>query len=294
MIKTIHLKKNFGEKQVLKDINLSIEPGKITSIVGRNGAGKSTILALIMGYKLSSGGEIEKDCVSVMPDADNLFRDMRGLDFLEFIAKLKKASITKPEIEALADQLFLKKEDLQKKLKSYSFGMKKKISFLQALIGDFDTYIFDEPTSGVDVETELIMMNQITALKDKGKAILLTSHNMEEVEQYSDYVYILDGGVVTSEGTVDELTKNKGLLENFVIMFEPLEREKMDLFLKKQGISEVQYNNELLILFRLTSDNVHGIVQDMLEAHLTIRGFYPEKKALREVVFEDVESKERT
>jgi ABC-2 type transport system ATP-binding protein len=292
MIKVTHLKKSFGDKQVIKDVSLAIEPGKTTSIVGRNGAGKSTILSMIMDYKFADDGRVEKDRLSVMPDADNLFRDMKGLYFLQFIAKLKKSDIQKVEIEALAGKLFLK-NDLNKKLKSYSFGMKKKISFLQAIIGDFDSYIFDEPTSGVDIETEAVMMNMITDLKQKGKTILLTSHNMEEVERFSDYVYILDGGVISSEGTVDELTQNKGTVGNFVVLFKSQEQDKVKAFLKVQGISDPAFSDESFTLSNLSTEDIQDIVRAMSKANIEIRGFFPEKRDLREVVFQETENEDR-
>ncbi|MGT2751272.1 hypothetical protein ACVRXF_10315 [Streptococcus orisasini] len=85
--------------------------------------------------------------------------------------------------------------------------MKKKLSFIQCAVGDFDAYIFDEPTSGVDVPSALIMMDIIKCLKTAGAAILLTSHNIDELERVSDYVYVIDSGTVKNLKNPDSTEK---------------------------------------------------------------------------------------
>lgn len=285
MIEIENINKSFGSKKVLSDLSLIIKNGKITSIVGKNGAGKSTLISLIATYKKMDSGTVKKQSFSVMPDADNLFRDMKGSHFLQFISHLKRANVEISEIEELADKLFIK-EDLKKKLKSYSFGMKKKISFIQAYIGDFDTYIFDEPTSGVDVESEQVMMDLLLALKNKGKAVLLTSHNIEEVERYSDYVYILENGVIASEGTVDTLTLNKGEIEDYILEIDESEKDKLVSVLKKINISDYDWKENQLLIKQVSHEKITEIISAFFEENLRVNGFWSEKKALRDVVFQ--------
>lgn len=285
MLQTENLRKKFGTKAVLKGISIEIENGKITSIVGKNGAGKSTLIALIADYKRADGGQTQKNSLSVMPDADNLFRDMTGLYFLKFSAAIKKASITDAQIMQLAEKLFMAK-DLKKKIKSYSFGMKKKISFLQAYIGDFDTYIFDEPTSGVDVEAAQAMLDLLVDLKKQNKAVLLTSHNIEEIERYSDYVYILDQGLMTKQGTVEQLTERKGELENYEIELLNNETAQIQELIEKWQLENYQFKDNILLVKSRSKAQIKALIQEFFAADITVEGFWLEKRALREVVFE--------
>lgn len=207
MIKLESVSKNFKEKKVLHDISMEIRPGEITALIGLNGAGKSTLISMIMQYKKPDSGIISTDSVSVMPDAHSMIENMTGNDFLNFIVQLKNIrKDAKEQISKLARVLSID-QDLTKKIKDYSFGMKKKISFIQAYIGEFESYIFDEPTSGVDIESAQAMMELLIDLKNKDKAVLLTSHNLEELQEFSDYIYILKNGCVVEEGTIDDFVQ---------------------------------------------------------------------------------------
>jgi len=197
MIKFEHVTKSYGAKHVLTDINFVIENGKITSLVGKNGAGKSTTINIASKYINASGGTITNHSISVMPDADNLYRDMTGKHFLKFMAKLKKVPTT-TEITNLTNELGLS-DNLNKKIKDYSFGMKKKIAFIQAYMGNYDTYIFDEPTSGVDYESAEIMMAYLRKLAQRDKAVLLTSHNLDEISEISDHIIFLANGLTVEK-----------------------------------------------------------------------------------------------
>lgn len=202
MIKCNELYKSFNSKKVIKNVSFKVDDGKITALIGKNGAGKSTLIGLIIGYYHLDAGSIERGSISVMPDADNLYLHWTGYEFLKFMAKIKQADFK--QVLALAKELKIEK-DLAKKIAGYSFGMKKKISFIQCAIGTYDNYIFDEPTSGVDVPSTLIMLQIIERLKKRGAGVLLTSHNIDELERVSDYVYILEEGKVVDDGTVDKL-----------------------------------------------------------------------------------------
>lgn len=206
MIECVKVHKRFKQSEILKGINLNVKNGKITALIGKNGAGKSTLIGAILGYFKIESGEIKRKSISVMPDADSLYTDITGHEFLNFICKLKNLSSNDQAIR-LARELNLD-NDLEKKIDGYSFGMKKKISFIQACIGIYDTYIFDEPTSGVDEPSAIKMLGIVENLKAKGAGILLTSHNLDELERVSDYIYIIEYGKIINEGTVEDIILN--------------------------------------------------------------------------------------
>lgn len=177
-------------------LNLKME--KITALVGKNGTGKSTLVSLIANFVKLDGGRIEKGRISAMPDSDNLFYDMTGLDFLKYMQGVKGMKKDFLLILNLATQFSLDK-DLKKKI----------FSFIQTYMGEYDSYIFDESTSDVNVENSTVMMDLIRKLRDKNESIFLTSHNLDEISEVSDFVYVLDKRTITSYGQFNKyLTVN--------------------------------------------------------------------------------------
>lgn len=278
MIQCHNLIKSFGRNDVIRGVSLQISNRKITSLIGRNGAGKSTLIGLIMDYYRCDSGEVKKGTVSVMPDADNMYSDWTGLEFLKFIARLKKTDVS--YAVNLSKELGLYK-NLKGKISGYSFGMKKKLSFIQCAIGDFDAYIFDEPTSGVDVPSALIMMDIIKRLKATGAAILLTSHNIDELERVSDYLYIIENGKIIQKGTVDDIINREKQLVYYLVSSQADAISKSDAI--KKYIQSIHENN-LELLFSDEQEAVDILRQ--LTVSYPIVEFYQKKKSLIESVYE--------
>lgn len=171
--------------------------------------------------------------------------------------------------------------------------MKKKISFIQACIGSFDTYIFDEPTSGVDVQSAQIMMRIIEELKATGAAILLTSHNMDELQRVSDYVYFLDHGRIMQQGTVEELIDHAGSRSGgvrYVIEVDP-ERRGM-LIARLAGLDSARnvqaqpLKQGVLIVSASGSFNPTALLKDLLNLDEPITGFWKQEGTLESALFE--------
>nr|BAM73621.1 ATP-binding protein [Lactococcus lactis] len=260
---------------------MDILPGKITSLVGLNGAGKSTLISLIMNFKQKDSGTIKRTAVSVMPDAETMIEDMTGEQFLKFISELKKISKEQKKVfYDLADSLFIK-DDLKKKIKSYSFGMKKKVSFIQAYIGEFDTYIFDEPTSGVDIESARTMMKYLINLKNQGKAVLLTSHNIDEVQEFSDYIFLLKQGEIVKHGTVEEII-NKKNDQSYILKLDVTNLESsFDKYCQEEYIivgDEITIVSQDLV-------KVNNLMVKVIQAGGLVVAFGKEQQKLKDVIF---------
>ena len=290
MLHVDSLDKSFGSKQVLSQISLDAANGRITALVGANGAGKSTLIGVICGYYRAEGGSITHDTISVMPDADNLYRDMTGQQFLSFIAGIKGAHGDFSYWHRLAIRLGLR-DQLKKKIKSYSFGMKKKISFIQACIGNYDTYIFDEPTSGVDVQSSLIMMRIIGELKTDGPAILLTSHNMDELQRISDYVYFIERGTIAKQGTVSELIEESNIHTGetrFVIAIRSDVRKALQTYLAQQtqGSLHTELSSQGVLITAHEDIAVTPLLKGLLDAGFPITGFWQQRATLEQALFE--------
>ncbi|WP_394679518.1 ATP-binding cassette domain-containing protein [uncultured Exiguobacterium sp.] len=213
------LKKSFGAKEVLREVNLTVERGEIFGFLGRNGAGKSTFIQIMTGITQATGGTVAllgesadrldaiKQRIGVMPDTSNLYHDMTARAFLNYMAGLSGVRITKREIGRLLEQVGLSGTERQK-IGSFSFGMKKKISIAQALTGNPELLFLDEPTSGLDPESAIDIQRLLLALKAEGKTIFLTSHNLNEIEKMCDRVAIMAEGRIVRFGTVASLQES--------------------------------------------------------------------------------------
>lgn len=216
IIKVENLTKNYGTAQVLRGIDLTIQEGEVFGFVGHNGSGKSTFIHTLTGIINKTSGSFEilgtpdsqldtiKKSIGVMPDVSNLYHHMRGIGFLKYMGRLVGDTRSKEAYEELLKRVGLEGAGM-KKIKSYSFGMKKKISIAQALLGDPEIIILDEPTSGIDPESAIDIRKMVTELQESGKTIFLTSHNLDEIDRISDRVGILSDGVIKKLGSPRQL-----------------------------------------------------------------------------------------
>ncbi|RGW14441.1 ABC transporter ATP-binding protein [Enterococcus asini] len=208
------LKKSFGKFVALKDVNFSVNPGEVVGFIGPNGAGKSTTIRTILGIIKKDAGKVTvfgKDAwqesieihqqLSYVPGDVALWGNLTGGEIIDLFMKLHgQGDLVK------RDQLIKKFElDPRKKAKSYSKGNRQKVGLIAALSVESELYILDEPTSGLDPLMESVFQEEVEKLKHAGKAILLSSHILSEVERLADKVVIIRDGKVVETGTLDEM-----------------------------------------------------------------------------------------
>lgn len=208
-----NVRKVFGQAEVLKDVSFSIHKGEIFGFLGRNGAGKSTLINILTGVIHKTSGEIRvlnqpiekvKHKIGVFPDIDTFYSEWNAMQHLHFFAKVQKVSVTKKQMEEQLEAVGLLK-DKAKKVKYFSFGMKKKLGVAQALLGKPEFIILDEPTSGLDPESAISMRELITKIAAQGTTIFVTSHNLHELEKISHRIAILKEGKISALGTMEQL-----------------------------------------------------------------------------------------
>jgi len=226
MLEVNHLKKKFGDFEALEDVTFSVDAGEVAGFIGPNGAGKSTTIRVLLGMIQSSGGEASifgKDVwkdrqeihkrISYVPGDMALWNNLSGGEIIDLFIKLHGRGD-----KAKRDQLIERFElDPKKKAKSYSKGNRQKVGLIAALSVDSDLYVFDEPTSGLDPLMETIFQEEVEKLKEEGKAILLSSHILSEVEQLADKIVIIRGGNIVESGSLDamrHLTRSVVTLES--------------------------------------------------------------------------------
>ncbi|ATU05558.1 hypothetical protein BKN14_03870 [Candidatus Gracilibacteria bacterium HOT-871] len=232
--------KYFGDKQVLKNISFSVKKGEIFAYLGSNGSGKTTtIRSLLDIYKADSGDlkilgqNINEDIfnkIGYLPEERGLYLDETVYDILYFFAKLKGLSDSK--VKENIDK-FLKRIDLEDKkfvkIKKLSSGQQQKIQLGVAIIHDPEILILDEPMKGLDPVNRQLFINIILEEKAKGRTILFSSHQMEDVEKMVDSLIILKSGEIAAYGKLKEV-KNKYGENTIKLGFEGNFKENNELF----------------------------------------------------------------
>ncbi|MDR7696765.1 ABC transporter ATP-binding protein [Lactococcus lactis] len=208
------LQKNFGQFQALKDVSFDVNAGEVLGYIGPNGAGKSTTIRILLGIIRATQGKVQifgKDVwqdsieihkkIAYVPGDVYLWPNLSGGETIDLFLKLHGAINQEKR-----DQL-IKKFDLnpKKKVRSYSKGNRQKIALIAALATEAELYIFDEPTSGLDPLMEAVFQEEVKALKAAGKAIILSSHILSEVEKLADRVAVIRKGEIVETGTLDDL-----------------------------------------------------------------------------------------
>ena len=200
------LRKSYGSHIVLKGLDFQIEKGEVFSLLGVNGAGKTTALECMEGLKkYDSGTIIVNGKMGIQLQSSSLPAHIKPMEAVKLFAKWNTAKIDCSMLNALGVKEMEKKQYAQ-----LSTGQKRRLHLALALIGNPDIIFLDEPTAGLDVEGRLSLHEQIRKLKSQGKTIVLASHDMAEVETLCDRIAILSHGNIVFCGTASELTDKVG------------------------------------------------------------------------------------
>ncbi len=206
----------YGPVIGVNQVTLELRPG-ITGLVGANGAGKSTLMRLITGHLRPDVGRVEiygrdawsaaaKSHVGYCPEADAFYEEMSGRRFVEALARLSgypRREATRRAGEAL--EMFGMAGGAERKLRGYSKGMRQRIKLAQALLHDPDLLVLDEPMSGIDPVGRAESVTLFKALAERGKCLLISSHELEELEKLTDHVAIMARGRIAAVGTLEQI-----------------------------------------------------------------------------------------
>lgn len=224
-----NLKKSFGNNQVLRGIDLEIEPGQIIGYIGPNGAGKSTTVRILAGLDNDFDGEViingidvskdpteVKRLIGYVPEVTELYDLLTPMEFLELIGKLH--GLEEKIIEERATRMltfFGLAENLHDRMETFSKGMRQKVLLVSGLLHEPKIIFLDEPLSGLDANSVILVKDIISKLAEEGATIFYSSHIMDVVEKISDRIILLHEGVVFADGKFDTLKKEYGdTLEN--------------------------------------------------------------------------------
>lgn len=210
------------------DVSLTIADGSITGLLGPNGSGKTTIMKAICGFHFPTSGSITLTApdgrtfttdenpelcmkyIGYVPEIPLLPKDMRVIDFLRYAAETH--GIPKDKTKEACDLVIKEcsiENLLSKKIKTLSKGQQQRVSFAQAIIHNPPNLILDEPVSGLD-PAQIIQMRDLIKKLSKTKAVLMSTHILQEVRSLCDNVYIMSGGKITACGSEEEIIKHAG------------------------------------------------------------------------------------
>ena len=216
-----HVSKHFGEKVALEDINLEIPEGGIFGLLGPNGAGKTTLIRIINRITIPNSGEVlfkgvpitQKDVerIGYMPEERGLYRKMKVGEQAMYLAKLKGMSSS--EARKSLKEWFVRfgiESWWDKKVEELSKGMAQKVQFITTVVHRPALMILDEPFSGFDPVNVEVIRKEILRLRDEGATIVLSTHNMESVEELCDNIALINKSRLVISGGVDGIRRQYG------------------------------------------------------------------------------------
>jgi ABC-2 type transport system ATP-binding protein len=220
MLKALDLRKSYGTTPAVAGVSLEVNPGEVVGLLGPNGAGKSTTVSMLCGLVEPDAGEVTLDgermgadapikrAIGLVPQEIALYEDLSAVGNLELFGALYGVEGTRLadrvraalEVVGLADRA-------KAKPSTFSGGMKRRLNIACALVHDPQVMLFDEPTVGVDPQSRNAIFANIESLRGAGKAIVYTTHYMEEAERLCDRIVIVDHGRVVASGTPASLRR---------------------------------------------------------------------------------------
>jgi ABC-2 type transport system ATP-binding protein len=219
MLELRNVSKRFPGTLAVDHVSFSARRGEITGYLGPNGSGKSTTMKMITGLMETSSGEIlfegepiQRDLIAFkrrmgyVPEEPHLYSHLSGLEYLTMVAQLRNLP-PKPSAERIDGllRLFSLHGDRHSPISGYSKGMRQKVLLSAALLHNPDLILLDEPFSGLDVGTALVLRSLIQELAARGKVVLFSSHELETVERVSSRVVILHHGKIVADDSIEGL-----------------------------------------------------------------------------------------
>ena len=306
MIEIKHLTKQYGSHTAVEDLNLTLEPGKIYGILGPNGAGKSTTMNMITGYLGATEGEVKingydifkqpeeaKQCIGYLPELPPLYQEMTVSEYLYFVAELKKIKKAdrKAEVENVIEKISLK--DVENRLiRNLSKGYKQRVGLAQAILGNPDFIILDEPTVGLDPKQILEIRDLIKELGQE-HTVILSSHILTEISAVCEHVFIISKGKLVASDTTENLVGLMSGSQEIELVVKGGQTEAEQILdtvgnVSKKEVLSAEKEEETRILVHSTqgADIREGIFQAFADSKIPILEMHTVTKSLEDVFLE--------
>jgi ABC-2 type transport system ATP-binding protein len=281
-----HIVKTYGKRRVVDDVSFSVAPGQVFGLIGPNGAGKTTTIRIMMDIIRPDSGEVyilgqkltedAKSRIGYLPEERGLYRKLPAIQTLTYLASLKGVP---PEVSTPRAEELLKRVDLyahkDKKVEELSRGMGQLIQFFSTIIHDPDLLILDEPFSGLDPVNSEFLKEVIAEQRGKGKAIILSTHQMNQVEELCDRVLMINKGKRVLYGDLEEVRaeyRNNSVCVDFSGSLDGL-----------KGVTEVKGNAKLTELFLDAGTTPNDILRQLVERRGEVSRFELSTPSLNEI-----------
>ena len=256
MIEVKNLVKLYGDKRAVDDVTFTVQKGEILGFLGQNGAGKSTTMNIITGYLSSTSGTVTidgheiledpieaKKKIGYLPEHPPLYLDMTVKEYLGFMYELKKVKLPrKQHIEEIC-QVVRITDVYNRVIKNLSKGYRQRVGLAQALLGNPDVLILDEPTVGLDPKEMVEIRNLIKSVGQR-HTIMLSSHILSEVQMTCDRVIVINKGKLLADDTPDNLSHSMSTDHKLLIRVAGPKDEVSKLLAKIPGMQEVSFVGE--------------------------------------------------
>lgn len=285
IISVKNLEKSYQGKKVIKGISFGINKGEILGFLGPNGAGKSTIINILTGALAYEAGEITykgrkirkddrdfKQKLGVVPQDLALYEDITAEQNLRFFAslyglkggELAEKTAMALEFAGLADRA-------KDKVKTFSGGMKRRLNIACAIAHHPEILIMDEPTVGIDPQSRNHILSSVKKMKEQGMTIIYTTHYMEEVEEISTRIIIMDKGQIIASGSKETLKENIVNTKKIIIEVDDAELVHEKAFYSVEGVKEVSMKNNKLEITVLTGvENLDKLISILMDRSIKI------------------------
>jgi len=293
-----NLNKSYDKRQVVKNLSFDVKKGEILCFLGPNGAGKSTTINILCGILGYEGGEVSfqgkdvkknlngfKKKLGVVPQDLALYDDLSAWKNVCFFASLY--GLKGKELEEKASKalelvgLYDRKDD---KTQTFSGGMKRRLNIACAIAHEPELLVMDEPTVGIDPQSRNHILTSIQRLRDHGMTILYTTHYMEEVEEISSRILIMDSGKIIAEGTKESLKEEFFDERQFVLELEDAKSMESDIFYDLEGVKQVEKKDDKLIITTLKNvENLDKIISLVLNHKGKINNLFCRSASLENV-----------
>lgn len=293
------LEKGYKGNKAVDKLNFNLYKGEILGLLGPNGAGKSTTINILSTILKRDSGEIKffgrnldknekfiKEKLGIVPQDLGIFEDISAYKNVEFFASLyglKKEELKRNVVEAL--EFVGLKDKMNHKPKTFSGGMKRRLNIACAIAHKPEIVILDEPTVGIDPQSRNHILQSIKNYRDNGGTIIYTTHYMEEVQEISDRIVIMDKGKKIADGKLEELIKSyKGTIIYKINVGKKLQKNKCEFLYSIEGVQNVECIGENVNITCIKEvGNLDRIILMLMENKIAIGSMETEEANLERV-----------